>query len=165
MLCVEHSHHQSPGRQIKSNAMFTYMQHFILILTCMHSIPSDTINVASAFLARHHNTNRSNYLAASPIFHIPPGILGPPAHLESLDIGQSVNAFRSMQRRNTSGTHDFRIQRLSHSPHIFLLSYVISFLQKNVPVYNVLQQRMEWYKRKQLARMTHRLGSIVKWLG
>ena len=113
----------------EEEVMMMCTQHFILnTIFCIHLvILSDIINNASALLARYCNKHQSHHLAASPIIQIPSGILGPPEPLESLDVGQSVNAFRSLtSKRSTSNKHDFIIQRLSHSPHIFLLHNFLS---------------------------------------
>ncbi|KAL3782703.1 hypothetical protein HJC23_012222 [Cyclotella cryptica] len=118
----------------------------ILFTTC---IGLAKIQCASSFLATSsHCVAKSslspppNALHASPPssssaqqqLRIPPGALGPPEPLKSLQVGQSANAFRSLQNTaesadqgthtqnpSSSQTHQFTIQRVSHSPEIFHL--------------------------------------------
>ena len=51
---------------------------------------------------------------------IPPGILGPPEPLKSLQVGQSLDAFRLVVDDDDDRV-DFSIERVANSPHIFLL--------------------------------------------
>ena len=64
---------------------------------------------------------------------IPPGILGPPEPLKSLQVGQTLNAFRLVVPSGDDGdddseaqTLDFSIERVANSPNIFLLRNFVS---------------------------------------
>lgn len=96
-------------------------------LFIIYTILATIVNLVGSFLIHrhipivHHSRTSNNRLyEASTSLEIPAGTLGPPEPLASLPLGQSVNAFRSFQD-DDSTRHDFAIQRLSYSPHVFLL--------------------------------------------
>lgn len=47
--------------------------------------------------------------------------MGPPEPLKSLEVGQSVNAFRSVEHQEDEQRIDFSIERVSNTPNIYVL--------------------------------------------